>query len=147
MIHRLLIPLCTYSTSQAPLLVFYEGCLLLRSYLKGDIGRPKITLVEIVKNSTLIEEVIERMILDRIEQQWKIHAADQIHSWPKFLGLRLCCYFDMVCILCLFAFLNYWCIQWQERLFATSNTRIAGWYKWLPSIKIISKWLWTWYAW
>ena len=36
----------TYSTSQAPLLVFYEGCLLLRSYLMKQTKKRKPPLKE-----------------------------------------------------------------------------------------------------
>ena len=36
----------TYSTSQAPSLVFYEGCLLLRSYLKKQTKKKKPPLEE-----------------------------------------------------------------------------------------------------
>jgi hypothetical protein len=44
--------------------------------MKRDRGRPKITLVEIVKKEMLVKEVIESMILDRIEWWIRIHMTE-----------------------------------------------------------------------
>jgi hypothetical protein len=44
--------------------------------MKQDRGRPKIKLVEVVKNDMSIKEVTGSMTLDRIEFQKRIHVAD-----------------------------------------------------------------------
>ena len=38
------------------------------------MARPKITLIEVVKNDVSIKKVIENMILDKIEWQESIHV-------------------------------------------------------------------------
>ena len=43
---------------------------------KKGRGKPKITLVEVVKKYMSIKEVIESMTLDRIECRKSIHVAD-----------------------------------------------------------------------
>ena len=49
----------------------------LKQWKKGR-GRPKITLVEVVKNDMLIKEVTESIALDEIEW-WKIiHVVDLV---------------------------------------------------------------------
>jgi hypothetical protein len=43
---------------------------------KKGRGRPKITLIEVVKNDMLIKKVTESMTSDRIEWRKRIHVAD-----------------------------------------------------------------------
>ena len=43
---------------------------------KKGRGKPKITLVEVVKKDMSIKEVTESMTLDRIECRKSIHVAD-----------------------------------------------------------------------
>ena len=42
---------------------------------KKGRGRPKITLVEVIKNDMLINGVIENMTLDRVEWRQRIHMT------------------------------------------------------------------------
>ncbi len=42
---------------------------------KGE-GRPKITLIEVVKNDMLINNITESMTLDRIEWRKRIHVTN-----------------------------------------------------------------------
>ena len=43
---------------------------------KKEEGRPKITLIEVVKNDMLINNVTKSMTLDKIEWRKRIHVAD-----------------------------------------------------------------------
>ena len=42
--------------------------------MKRDIGRPKITLVEVIKEDMSIKEVTKKITLDRIEWRKRIHV-------------------------------------------------------------------------
>ena len=44
--------------------------------MKKRLKKPKITLIEVLKKDMSIKEVMESMILDRIEWQEKIHVTD-----------------------------------------------------------------------
>ena len=39
-------------------------------------GRPKITLIEVIKNNMSIKEVIERLTLDKIKWRKRIHITN-----------------------------------------------------------------------
>ena len=49
----------------------------MRERKKGR-GRPKITLIEIIKKNMSIREVMESMILDRIEWRKRFHVAHNL---------------------------------------------------------------------
>lgn len=53
---------------------------------KKGRGRPKITLVEVIKKRMSIRVVIESMNLNRVEWRKKIHVADPIlFVWVLFV--------------------------------------------------------------
>ena len=70
------------STNQTLLVLFFSNCKFLRNseliQVKGTQrvrGRPKITLVELIKNEISIEKVRESMTLDRIEWKEQIYIV------------------------------------------------------------------------
>ena len=59
--------------------------------MKKSIVRPKIALVEVIKNDITIKWVTESMTIDRVE--WRTLSYWESIVDPKILGLRLCLLF------------------------------------------------------
>ena len=59
--------------------------------MKKSIVRPKIALVEVIKNDITIKWVTESMTIDRVE--WRTLSYWESIADPKILGLRLCLLF------------------------------------------------------
>ena len=59
--------------------------------MKKSMVRPKIALVEVIKNDITIKWVTESMTIDRVE--WRTLSYWESIADPKILGLRLCLLF------------------------------------------------------